>query len=161
MNEGNMNVNLRSQRVLAWPECSIQRTLYKSMGYTDYDLERPLVGIANSWNRVVPGHYNLQLDVMHAHVALRDPVARGDDTELDGRAARGAHALAHSGGEAAQVLRARHDVRPRAHDADERLGEIVVGEPGRLEHRARGGAGDSDLQGVASIGSAHRTPSSR
>jgi len=61
MNEGNMNVNLRSQRVLAWPECSIQRTLYKSMGYTDYDLERPLVGIANSWNRVVPGHYNLQL----------------------------------------------------------------------------------------------------
>ena len=31
------------------------------MGYTDYDLDRPLVGIANSWNRVVPGHYNLQL----------------------------------------------------------------------------------------------------
>ena len=31
------------------------------MGYTDYDLARPLVGIANSWNRVVPGHYNLQL----------------------------------------------------------------------------------------------------
>ena len=31
------------------------------MGYSDYDLERPLVGIANSWNRVVPGHYNLQL----------------------------------------------------------------------------------------------------
>ncbi len=56
-----MNVNLRSQRVLTWPECSMQRTLYKSMGYTDYDLDRPLIGIANSWNRVVPGHYNLQL----------------------------------------------------------------------------------------------------
>jgi dihydroxy-acid dehydratase len=31
------------------------------MGYSDYDLERPLIGIANSWNRVVPGHYNLNL----------------------------------------------------------------------------------------------------
>jgi len=61
MNEAKMNVNLRSQRVLTWPECSMQRTLYKSMGYTDYDLDRPLIGIANSWNRVVPGHYNLQL----------------------------------------------------------------------------------------------------
>ena len=37
----------------------MNRALYKSMGYSDYDLERPLVGIANSWNRVVPGHYNL------------------------------------------------------------------------------------------------------
>ena len=52
---------LRSQRILRWPEWSIQRAIYKSMGYSDYDLERPLIGIANSWNRVVPGHYNLQL----------------------------------------------------------------------------------------------------
>jgi dihydroxy-acid dehydratase len=29
------------------------------MGYSDYDLSRPLIGIANSWNRVVPGHCNL------------------------------------------------------------------------------------------------------
>jgi dihydroxy-acid dehydratase len=29
------------------------------MGYSDHDLDRPLIGIANSWNRVVPGHYNL------------------------------------------------------------------------------------------------------
>jgi dihydroxy-acid dehydratase len=35
--------------------------VYKSMGYSDHDLARPMVGIANSWNRVVPGHYNLQL----------------------------------------------------------------------------------------------------
>jgi dihydroxy-acid dehydratase len=61
MNEPKMNMPLRSQRVLTGPEYAIQRTLYKSMGYSDYDLGRPLVGIANSWNRVVPGHYNLQL----------------------------------------------------------------------------------------------------
>ncbi|NLX54932.1 MAG: dihydroxy-acid dehydratase [Planctomycetaceae bacterium] len=52
---------LRSQRILQRPEGSIQRTIFKSMGYSDHDLERPLIGIANSWNRVVPGHYNLQL----------------------------------------------------------------------------------------------------
>jgi len=51
----------RSKAVLQRPEFSMHRALYKSMGYSDYDLERPLIGIANSWNRVVPGHYNLNL----------------------------------------------------------------------------------------------------
>jgi dihydroxy-acid dehydratase len=31
------------------------------MGYSDFDLARPMIGVANSWNRVVPGHYNLNL----------------------------------------------------------------------------------------------------
>ena len=52
-------MKLRSQDILKRPEWSINRALYKSMGYSDYDLDRPLIGIANSWNRVVPGHYNL------------------------------------------------------------------------------------------------------
>ncbi len=51
----------RSKDILKRPEWSLQRAFYKSMGYSDYDLERPLVGIANSWNRLVPGHYNLNL----------------------------------------------------------------------------------------------------
>jgi len=51
----------RSQDILKRPEWSMSRALYKSMGYSDYDLEKPLIGIANSWNRVVPGHYNLQI----------------------------------------------------------------------------------------------------
>jgi len=51
----------RSQDILRRPAWSLQRALYKSMGYSDYDLERPLVGIANSWNQIVPGHYNLSL----------------------------------------------------------------------------------------------------
>jgi len=51
----------RSKDILQWPEWSLVRGLYKSMGYSDYDLARPLIGIANSWNRVVPGHYNLNL----------------------------------------------------------------------------------------------------
>ena len=51
----------RSKDILQSPEWALGRGLYKSMGYSDYDLSRPLIGVANSWNRVVPGHYNLQL----------------------------------------------------------------------------------------------------
>ena len=51
----------RSKQYLERPEWAMNRALYKSMGYSDYDLGRPLIGIANSWNRVVPGHYNLNL----------------------------------------------------------------------------------------------------
>ncbi len=52
---------LRSQQILGRPEWSTQRAYYKAMAYSDYDLARPMIGIANSWNRVVPGHYNLNL----------------------------------------------------------------------------------------------------
>jgi dihydroxy-acid dehydratase len=51
----------RSKDILKRPESSMARSLFKSMGYSDYDLSRPLIGVANSWNRVVPGHYNLRL----------------------------------------------------------------------------------------------------
>ena len=51
----------RSKQYLERPEWAMNRALYKSMGYSDYDLGRPLIGVANSWNRVVPGHYNLNL----------------------------------------------------------------------------------------------------
>ena len=51
---------LRSQKILQRPRWSKVRALFKSMGYSDTDLDRPLIGIANSWNRLVSGHYNLK-----------------------------------------------------------------------------------------------------
>jgi dihydroxy-acid dehydratase len=53
-------MKLRSQQILQRPRWSKVRALFKSMGYSDADLSRPLIGIANSWNRIVPGHYNLR-----------------------------------------------------------------------------------------------------
>ena len=36
------------------------RALYKSMGYTNDELDgKPMIGIANSWSTLVPGHFNL------------------------------------------------------------------------------------------------------
>jgi dihydroxy-acid dehydratase len=51
----------RSQDILQRPAWMMHRALYKSMGYSDHDLSRPLIAVANSWNRLVPGHYNLNL----------------------------------------------------------------------------------------------------
>lgn len=36
------------------------RTLFKSMGYSDSDLSGYVIGIANSWSELVPGHFNLR-----------------------------------------------------------------------------------------------------
>ncbi len=35
------------------------RSLFKAMGYTDDEIKRPLIGIANSANAIIPGHINL------------------------------------------------------------------------------------------------------
>ncbi len=54
-------MNTRSSEILKRPYWSTVRSLYKSMGYSDRDLDRPLIGIANSFNRVTPGHNNLNI----------------------------------------------------------------------------------------------------
>ncbi len=50
----------RSEKILSRPEWSINRAYYKSMGYSDSDLEKPIIGIANAWSTTVPGHFNLR-----------------------------------------------------------------------------------------------------
>ena len=46
--------------LLQRPLGSCQRALYKSMGYGDDDLARPIVGIASAYSTIVPGHSNLR-----------------------------------------------------------------------------------------------------
>lgn len=53
-------MNWRSKEILQGQRWAKVRALYKSMGYSDYDLGRPLIGVANTWNTIVPGHYNLR-----------------------------------------------------------------------------------------------------
>jgi dihydroxy-acid dehydratase len=66
----------------------MQRALYKSMGYSEYDLERPMIGVANSWNRIVPGHYNLNLISDYVKQGIRQaggtPVEFGVIAACDG-----------------------------------------------------------------------------
>jgi len=78
----------RSRSILQQPTFSMHRALWKSMGYSDYDLAQPLIGVANSWNRVVPGHYNLNLVSDYVkqgiHQAGGTPVEFGAMAPCDG-----------------------------------------------------------------------------
>jgi dihydroxyacid dehydratase/phosphogluconate dehydratase len=38
----------------------LRRALVKAMGYTTEDLEKPIVGIINTWAETNPGHYNFK-----------------------------------------------------------------------------------------------------
>jgi len=53
---------LRSKRILAGREDlkALEYALYHSMGYTQEELEKPLVAVANSWSEILPGHYHLR-----------------------------------------------------------------------------------------------------
>ena len=51
----------RSEHILMGETRAETRSLLKSMGYTNDELtHRPVIGIANSWSTLVPGHYNLK-----------------------------------------------------------------------------------------------------
>ena len=53
-------MNRRSQDILKPPRWAKVRAMFKSMGYSDFDLDRPLIGLANTWNTIVSGHVNLR-----------------------------------------------------------------------------------------------------
>ncbi|MGB2599521.1 MAG: dihydroxy-acid dehydratase [Candidatus Omnitrophota bacterium] len=50
---------MRSDMMKKGPERAPHRSLLKAMGLTDEDLKRPIIGIANSANEVIPGHIHL------------------------------------------------------------------------------------------------------
>ena len=54
--------NRKSAASLAGLENADIRNVFKGMGYTDDDLAagRPIIGIANSWNTLIPGHTNFK-----------------------------------------------------------------------------------------------------
>lgn len=48
-----------SDRVKSGSERTPHRSLFKAMGYTDEELRRPLIGVVNAHNEVIPGHIHL------------------------------------------------------------------------------------------------------
>lgn len=51
---------MRSDNMKAGAERAPQRSLLKAMGYTNEQIKKPLIGIVNSFNEVIPGHIHLQ-----------------------------------------------------------------------------------------------------
>jgi dihydroxy-acid dehydratase len=50
---------MRSDLMKKGIEKAPHRSLFKAMGYTQTELDRPLIGIANSANEIIPGHIDL------------------------------------------------------------------------------------------------------
>jgi dihydroxy-acid dehydratase len=50
---------MKSHQVKKGVERAPHRALLKACGYTDSEIQRPLIGIANSANTVIPGHVHL------------------------------------------------------------------------------------------------------
>jgi len=50
---------MRSDIVKKGIEKAPHRSLFKAMGYTDEEINRPLIGVVNSKNEIIPGHINL------------------------------------------------------------------------------------------------------
>ena len=48
------------QKSLLGPDMSRMRALIKAMGFTDEELARPRIGVANTWGETSPGHYHLR-----------------------------------------------------------------------------------------------------
>jgi dihydroxy-acid dehydratase len=57
----NDNMKMKSSESFCGLENADIRNVLKGMGYSDDDLttQRPIIGIANSWNTLIPGHFNL------------------------------------------------------------------------------------------------------
>lgn len=78
----------RSKEILSGPENSIKRSLYKSMGFTQSDLEKPIIAIANSYNNICTGHFGLKAIAEKVKEGIRagggTPVEFGTIAACDG-----------------------------------------------------------------------------
>ncbi|MDP8298372.1 MAG: dihydroxy-acid dehydratase [Candidatus Tantalella remota] len=51
---------MRSDQMKKGLERAPHRSLFKAMGYTDKELVKPIIGVANSFSEVIPGHIHLR-----------------------------------------------------------------------------------------------------
>ena len=71
---------MRSDLMKKGLERAPHRSLFKAMGYTDEEIARPLIGVVNSANEVVPGH--VQLDLITNAVKAGVRMAGGTPVEF-------------------------------------------------------------------------------
>ena len=57
---------LRSYTITQGRDRAPARSMLKAIGFTDADLKKPIIGIANTWIETMPCNYNLR--ALAAHV---------------------------------------------------------------------------------------------
>ncbi len=110
----------RSSSVTEGPERAPQRALFKAAGLDDEDLSRPLVGVANSWNEIVPGHMHLDKVAEAVKEGVRE--AGGTPLEFNTIAICDGIAMGHEGMRAPlpsrEVIAASVELMAKAHAFD-------------------------------------------
>lgn len=86
---------MRSDLVKKGVEKAPHRSLFKSLGFIDEEMNRPLIGIANSKNDIVPGHMNLDKIVEAVKSGIR--MAGGVPVEFGVIAVCDGIAMGHKG----------------------------------------------------------------
>ncbi len=71
---------MRSDKMKKGLEKAPHRSLFKAMGYTDEEIRRPLIGVVNSKNEIIPGH--IHLDIIAAAVKAGIRMAGGTPVEF-------------------------------------------------------------------------------
>ncbi|MEN6507240.1 MAG: dihydroxy-acid dehydratase [Smithella sp.] len=62
---------MRSDLMKKGLERAPHRSLFKAMGYTDEEIARPLIGVVNSANEIIPGHIHLDLIAADVKAGIR------------------------------------------------------------------------------------------
>jgi dihydroxy-acid dehydratase len=62
---------MRSDLMKKGLERAPHRSLFKAMGYTDEEISRPLIGVVNSANEIIPGHIHLDLITQDVKAGIR------------------------------------------------------------------------------------------
>lgn len=62
---------MRSDAMKKGLERAPHRSLFKAMGYTDEEISRPLIGVVNSANEIIPGHIHLDLIAADVKAGIR------------------------------------------------------------------------------------------
>ncbi|AVX19918.1 dihydroxyacid dehydratase [Carboxydocella sporoproducens DSM 16521] len=88
-------MQLRSSAVKSGLERAPHRSLWKAMGYTGEELQRPIIGVVNSHNEIVPGHMHLNTIAEAVKAGIR--MAGGLPVEFPAIAVCDGLAMGHKG----------------------------------------------------------------
>ncbi len=86
---------MRSDSIKKGIEKAPHRSLLRALGYIDQELERPMIGVVNSFNEIVPGH--MHLNDLTAAVKAGVRLAGGTPVEFPAIAVCDGIAMNHSG----------------------------------------------------------------
>ncbi|MBS3760156.1 MAG: dihydroxy-acid dehydratase [Halodesulfurarchaeum sp.] len=89
------DTDLRSATVTEGVDRAPHRSLFRAAGLDDEEIHQPLIGVANSWNEIVPGHVHLDELATHVKEGVRE--AGGTPLEFNTIAVDDGIAMGHEG----------------------------------------------------------------